>query len=52
MIEQTWWNTPWYRITLKDFMITNGEALFITIVIFASIAFLIFVGYVFGKQRR
>lgn len=52
MIEQTWWNTPWFRITLKDIYITNGEALIIGVIVLVWIAFLIFVGYVFGRQRR
>jgi len=49
MIEQTWWNTPWYRIDFNLY-ITNGEAL--TVGVILLISFFIFVGFVFGKRRR
>jgi|GEM_PF-4361723 len=47
MIEQTWWNTPWYRISIY---LTNGRALRLGIIVLAWIGFLVFIGYAFGKQ--
>ena len=32
MIEQTWWNTPWYRISIY---LTNGRALRLGIIVLA-----------------
>lgn len=52
MIEQTWFNTPWYRIELKNIYITNGEALLFGIIILVGIAFLIFFGYMLGKLKK